>query len=58
MKLLLVYTITLVGLLFGCYTVEAQQMKDRPNVLVIYTDDLGYGDLSLLWGHQTANSEY
>jgi arylsulfatase A-like enzyme len=33
---------TLCALLFFCITLSAQQ---RPNVIIIYADDLGYGDL-------------
>ena len=50
----------LLGLLFSCLVcsislTEARQKKNPPNIIVIFADDLGYGDLGV-FGHPSINT--
>jgi len=42
--------ILLAGLVFACNSSADQQAEEKPNIIVIYVDDLGYGDLSCYGG--------
>lgn len=45
------------GLLLQCSVLVAQTPKRPPNIIVIFADDLGYGDLGC-YGHPTIQTPY
>lgn len=45
------FSLLVVGFLFSCTTKTTTQTPDaKPNILIIYTDDVGYGDISVYGG--------
>ncbi|MFW5761534.1 MAG: sulfatase-like hydrolase/transferase, partial [Cyclobacteriaceae bacterium] len=51
---LLILIIALAGIISGCQPAEKADTNKPPNIIFILTDDLGYGDLGILYQNQRA----
>ena len=57
MKKTILFLILLLAVVISLYIILKPKKQSLPNVVLIFTDDQGYGDLSI-YGSETINTPY